>query len=174
MTAVSVVSDSHFLGAENSMNLFVLAKNNEAVSDEERERLDVVAEYHLGDLVNRLRPGALAAPINDAHSFPSTLFATVAGSIGIIAHLDDAHFTFFRSVQDAVRKHSTRGVFSHQDYRRFENERRHASDAGFIDGDLVESLLAADASLQSVVAKEVGCTTQELLMRIELLARSLH
>jgi DNA damage-binding protein 1 len=41
------------------MNLFVVRRNGEAASDEERSRLDVVGEYGLGYFVNRFRHGSL-------------------------------------------------------------------------------------------------------------------
>ena len=43
-------------GAEGYFNLFTVRKNTDATSDEERARLEVVGEYHLGDMVNRYAP----------------------------------------------------------------------------------------------------------------------
>eukprot|EP00960_Hanusia_phi_P003967 116510-Hanusia_phi.AAC.1 len=53
MTAVDILDDDTFLGAEGYFNLFTVRKNTDATSDEERARLEVVGEYHLGDMVNR-------------------------------------------------------------------------------------------------------------------------
>jgi hypothetical protein len=47
MTAVEILDDDTYLGAENSFNLFTVRKNNDAATDEERGRLEVVGEYHL-------------------------------------------------------------------------------------------------------------------------------
>ena len=41
MTAVEVLDDDTYLGAENSYNLFTLRKNSDAASDEDRNRLEV-------------------------------------------------------------------------------------------------------------------------------------
>lgn len=41
MTAVEVLDDDTYIGAENSYNLFTLRKNSDAVSDEDRNRLEV-------------------------------------------------------------------------------------------------------------------------------------
>ena len=41
MTAVAVLDDDTYLGAENSYNLFTLRKNADAASDEDRNRLEV-------------------------------------------------------------------------------------------------------------------------------------
>ena len=59
MTAVSVLDDDVYLGAENSFNIFTVMKNADAASDEDRNRLDVVGEFHLGEFVNRFRRGSL-------------------------------------------------------------------------------------------------------------------
>ena len=42
MTAVSVLDDDCYLGAENSYNLFTLRKNSDSAADEERNRLQVL------------------------------------------------------------------------------------------------------------------------------------
>lgn len=50
MTAVEVLDDDTFLGAENSFNLFTLRKNSDAAADEDRTRLEVCLStlmYHL-------------------------------------------------------------------------------------------------------------------------------
>ena len=39
MTAVAVLDDDCYLGAENSYNLFTVKKNSDAAADEERNRL---------------------------------------------------------------------------------------------------------------------------------------
>jgi DNA damage-binding protein 1 len=41
MTAVAMLADDVFIGAENGYNLFSLTKNEGAATDEERERLNV-------------------------------------------------------------------------------------------------------------------------------------
>ena len=46
MTAVAVLDDDTYLGAENSYNLFTLRKNADAASDEDRNRLEV-SQYQM-------------------------------------------------------------------------------------------------------------------------------
>lgn len=41
MTAVEILDDDTYLGAENSYNLFTVRKNSDAASDEDRRRLQV-------------------------------------------------------------------------------------------------------------------------------------
>jgi len=83
MTAIQVLDDETFIGAENSYNLFTLRKNSEAATDEERNRLEcgtwllqmrqhlavadlvtvrwLVGEFHVGELINKFQHGACLA-----------------------------------------------------------------------------------------------------------------
>ncbi len=45
MTAVDVLDDDKYIGAENSYNLFTVRKNSDAAADEERGRLEVCRQY---------------------------------------------------------------------------------------------------------------------------------
>jgi DNA damage-binding protein 1 len=44
MSAVEILDDDIYLGAENNFNLFTVRKNSEGATDEERGRLEVVGE----------------------------------------------------------------------------------------------------------------------------------
>ncbi|KAB7501017.1 DNA damage-binding protein 1 [Armadillidium nasatum] len=59
MTAVEILDDELFLGAEHSYNLFVCHKDSAATSDEERQQMQEVGRYHLGDYVGVFRHGSL-------------------------------------------------------------------------------------------------------------------
>jgi hypothetical protein len=48
--AIPAQDDDTYLGAENAYNLFAVRRNAETATDEERARLEVVGEYHLGPL----------------------------------------------------------------------------------------------------------------------------
>lgn len=47
-TAVEMLDDDTFVVGENAYNLLVLRKVNDAATDEERARLEVVGQYHAG------------------------------------------------------------------------------------------------------------------------------
>eukprot|EP01114_Cavostelium_apophysatum_P022802 TRINITY_DN8377_c0_g1_i1.p1 TRINITY_DN8377_c0_g1~~TRINITY_DN8377_c0_g1_i1.p1 ORF type:complete len:965 (-),score=280.18 TRINITY_DN8377_c0_g1_i1:487-3381(-) len=49
MTAVDVIDDDTFIGAENSFNIFTVRRNSGAATDEERSSLEVTGQYHLGE-----------------------------------------------------------------------------------------------------------------------------
>ena len=57
MTAVEILDDDTFLGAENSFNIFTCQKDSAATADEDRHHLQEVGRYHLGEFVNVFRHG---------------------------------------------------------------------------------------------------------------------
>jgi len=57
MTAIEILDDDTFLGAENSFNLFTCQKDSAATTDEERQHLQEVGLFHLGDFVNVFKHG---------------------------------------------------------------------------------------------------------------------
>ena len=59
MTAIGILDDDTFIGAEDAFNLFVAKKNTTATSEEERGRLEITGEYHLGEFVNCFQEGSL-------------------------------------------------------------------------------------------------------------------
>ena len=59
MTAIEMVDDESYLGAENSCNLFALKRSGESASEEDRSRLVKAGEFHVGDLINRFSKGSL-------------------------------------------------------------------------------------------------------------------
>lgn len=58
-TAVEMLTDSLYLGAENWNNLYILRRNTKATSEEIKCRLDTVGQYHLGESVNKFISGSL-------------------------------------------------------------------------------------------------------------------
>ena len=59
MTAVEIVDDDIFLGAENSFNLFTCQKDSAATTDEDRQNLQESGLFHLGEFVNVFRHGMI-------------------------------------------------------------------------------------------------------------------
>jgi DNA damage-binding protein 1 len=204
MTAVDVLDDDHYLGAENSFNLFTLRRDRFAATEEARSRLDVVGAYHLGEFVNRFRRGSLVmsaperAPSRrgadgsgsgsggenggaknavSAHggALDTLLFGTVNGAVGVLARLPEARFDALDAVQRGMRAVvSGVGGFSHEKWRSFHNEHRTAECKNFIDGDLVESFLDLRREKAEEVAKIAGRSVDELVDAVEAVARSTH
>ncbi|MGH0150674.1 UNVERIFIED_CONTAM: hypothetical protein FKN15_017842 [Acipenser sinensis] len=85
MSAVEILDDDNFLGAENAFNLFVCQKDSAATTDEERQHLQEVGLFHLGEFVNVFCHGSLVMQNLGESSTPtqgSVLLGTVNGMIG--------------------------------------------------------------------------------------------
>lgn len=160
--------------AENSFNLFTVRKNSEAATDEEHGRLEVVGEFHLGEFVNRFRPGSLTMHQQDSDTpaIPTLLYGTVNGVIGVIASLPQERFQFLEKVQKNLTK-VIKGVggFEQEEWRSFRNERKTVESRQFLDGDLIERFLDLKPSAMEEVVEGLNCTVEDLTKQIEELAR---
>eukprot|EP00842_Homolaphlyctis_polyrhiza_P004084 jgi/Hompol1/4677/HPOL_000799-RA len=158
MTSVEAVDDDLFIGADNHYNLFTLRKQADAETEEERGRLRPVGYFHLGELVNRFRKGSLTMKNSDGQlpATPELLYCTVNGSIGVIASLAPETFVVLNEMQEAMR-FQIQGVggLVHSEWRTFQTDRKSVTDAGFIDGDLIEMFLELPRMLQDQVAATV-------------------
>eukprot|EP00850_Spirogloea_muscicola_P009452 SM000053S17409 [mRNA] locus=s53:248703:257116:+ [translate_table: standard] len=174
MTSVHILDDDTYLGAENNFNLFTVRKNSDAATDEERSRLEVVGEYHLGEFVNCFRSGSLVMRLADSESpqIPTTIFGTVNGVIGVIASLPHDQFAFLLRLQHHLTK-VVKGVggLSHEQWRSFSNERKTSDAKGFLDGDLIESFLDLKRSRMEEIAAMMETPVEELCKQVEELTR---
>lgn len=85
MTAIEILDDDTFLGAENSFNIFVCQKDSAATTDDERLQMQEVGQFHVGDMINVFRHGSLVMQNLGETSTPTSgcvLFGTVEGAIG--------------------------------------------------------------------------------------------
>ncbi|KAI7751098.1 LOW QUALITY PROTEIN: hypothetical protein M8C21_020503 [Ambrosia artemisiifolia] len=174
MSAVEILDDDIYLGAENNFNLFTVRKNSEGATDEERGRLEVVGEYHLGEFVNRFRHGSLVMrlPDSDVGQIPTIIFGTVNGVIGVIASLPQDQYIFMEKLQSNLRK-VIKGVggLSHEQWRSFYNEKKTSDSRNFLDGDLIESFLDLGRSRMEEISKSMNVSVEEVMKRVEELTR---
>ncbi|KVH77823.1 Cleavage/polyadenylation specificity factor, A subunit, C-terminal [Cynara cardunculus var. scolymus] len=174
MSAVEILDDDIYLGAENNFNLFTVRKNSEGATDEERGRLEVVGEYHLGEFVNRFRHGSLVMrlPDSDVGQIPTIIFGTVNGVIGVIASLPQDQYVFMEKLQTNLRK-VIKGVggLSHEQWRSFYSEKKTVDSRNFLDGDLIESFLDLGRSRMEEISKTMNVSVEELMKRVEELTR---
>jgi DNA damage-binding protein 1 len=177
MTAVDILDDDTYIGAENSFNLFTVRKNSDAATDDERGRLEIVGEYHLGELVNKFKHGSLVMKMpdesgNSLAAVPTLLYGTVNGVIGVIASLPQKEYLFLQRVQQNLSK-VIKGVggFTHEQWRSFSNERKTVESKNFLDGDLIESFLDLTRTKMEEVVKGLDITVEDLSKKIEELAR---
>ncbi|XP_065284154.1 DNA damage-binding protein 1-like [Dermacentor albipictus] len=145
MTSVEILDDDTFLGVESTTNLFVCQKDSAATTDEERQHLQEVGQFHLGEFVNIFRHGSLVMQHPGETSSPtqgSVLFGTVHGAIGLVAQLPSDFYTFLLEVQENLTKViKSVGKIDHAFWRSLSTERKTEQAVGFIDGDLIESFL---------------------------------
>ncbi|PNF36443.1 DNA damage-binding protein 1 [Cryptotermes secundus] len=145
MTAVEILDDDTFLGAENSFNLFVCQKDSAATTDEERQQMQEVGQFHLGDMVNVFRHGSLVMQHVGESSTPTqgcVLFGTVSGAIGLVTQIPADFYDFLRELEEKLT-HVIKSVgkIEHSFWRSFNTDIKTEPCEGFIDGDLVESFL---------------------------------
>ncbi|MBN3276002.1 DDB1 protein, partial [Polyodon spathula] len=131
MSAVEILNDDNFLGAENAFNLFVCQKDSAATTDEERQHLQEVGLFHLGEFVNVFCHGSLVMQNLGESSTPtqgSVLLGTVNGMIVFPTLI--LIFSFSKCFSLTLPT-----------WRSFHTERKTEQATGFIDGDLIESFL---------------------------------
>ncbi|KAG8438196.1 hypothetical protein GDO86_008764 [Hymenochirus boettgeri] len=157
MSAVEILDDDNFLGAENAFNLFVCQKDSAATTDEERQHLQEVGLFHLGEFVNVFCHGSLVMQNLGETSPPtqgSVLFGTVNGMIGLVTSVSESWYNLLLDVQNRLNKViKSVGKIEHSFWRSFHTERKTEPATGFIDGDLIESFLdISRPKMQEVVA----------------------
>ncbi|KAK5874317.1 hypothetical protein PBY51_019273 [Eleginops maclovinus] len=157
MSAVEILDDDNFLGAENAFNLFVCQKDSAATTDEERQHLQEVGVFHLGEFVNVFCHGSLVLQNLGESSTPtqgSVLFGTINGMIGLVTSLSEGWYSLLLDLQNRLNKViKSVGKIEHSFWRSFHTERKTEQATGFIDGDLIESFLdLGRAKMQEVVS----------------------
>lgn len=174
MTAVEILDDDVYLGAENNYNLFTVRRNSDGATDEERGRLEVVGEYHLGEFVNRFRHGSLVMRLPDSEGgqIPTVIFGTVNGVIGVVASLPHDQYVFLEKLQGCLVK-VIKGVggLSHEQWRSFNNEKKTSDARNFLDGDLIESFLDLSRARMDEISQAMAVPTEELCKRVEEMTR---
>ncbi|XP_071453607.1 DNA damage-binding protein 1 [Hetaerina americana] len=157
MTAVEIWDDDTFLGAENSLNLFVCQKDSAATTDEERQQMQEVGQFHLGDMVNVFRHGSLVMQNVSDMSTPThgcVLFGTVSGTIGLVTQIPPHFYEFLRDLQDRLTQViKSVGKVEHSQWRSFTTDIKTEPCEGFIDGDLIESFLDLSQDKMQEVAQ---------------------
>lgn len=116
-----------------------------ATTDEERQQMPEVAQFHLGDMVNVFRHGSLVMQNVGEKTTPTQgciLYGTVSGAIGLVTQIPSDFYEFLRSLE-ARLTHTIKSVgkIEHSHYRSYCTDMKQEPCEGFIDGDLVESFL---------------------------------
>ena len=86
MTAIKMIDDDNFIGAENSDNLFFCQKNSASADDDERSTLKSTGFFHTGTLINCIKEGSLVMSVLGESSIQpksTFLFGTSTGHVGL-------------------------------------------------------------------------------------------
>lgn len=188
MRAVEIIDgkEDFFLGFDDYGNVFSARYNADAVSEEEKSKLEICGEFHIGDEVNSAQRGSLVYQSieqqegshqngshgdsiyslfsNDYHCVTgisnqasNVLFGTVSGAIGNIIALSEDSFRFFYAIEKAMKNFVTPvGGFNISEWRSFENNMRSSHSKNFIDGDLVEMILFLEPKDLETVCRDIN------------------
>ncbi|EYB86908.1 hypothetical protein Y032_0271g887 [Ancylostoma ceylanicum] len=183
MSAVEFIDAETALGAEAGHNLFTCEIDRGADNADEKRRLAEAGMFYLGEMVNVFRRGSLVSSHVD-NPLPiekPILFGTIDGTIGLIVQLPEKYFKFFSEVEKGVARETDNCMrIDHAVYRQFTSEKIVDKAVGFVDGDLVESLLdmpheTAAAALAGIqrpdCADEISSSPEELMKIIEDMSR---
>ncbi|KAG9510937.1 DNA damage-binding protein 1, partial [Fragariocoptes setiger] len=185
MTEVEILEDDIFLGAEHTFNMFVCKKDSSSANDQDRQVLEHIGKFHLGDSVNVFRHGSLVMVHPGENSAPitsSVLYGTVDGAIGLVAQIPEGFYRLLKDVQTKLAKViKSVGKIDHADWRAFATTRSSQPAKNFIDGDLIESFLDLSRSKMEAVADGITiddgsgmrreATVDDLVKTIEDLTR---
>lgn len=133
-----------------------------ATTDEERQQMPEVAQYHLGDMVNVFRHGSLVMQNVGERSTPTqgcVLYGTVSGAIGLVTQIPADFYDFLRNLEDRLTHTiKTVGKIEHSYWRSYHTDMKTEPCEGFVDGDLVESFLdlCRDKMKETVAGLEVN------------------
>jgi len=176
VTALVPLSESLVLASDNCKNVFTLARDVEALHDEEREQLSVVGEFHLGEYVNYMAPGSLSmepAGADFAVPLNPILYAGVSGAVGVILTISEASFEILTKLEDELMSViQSVGGFSQAAWRSFKSDKRVGGRSNFIDGDFVEQLLELPLPEQKKVAAAVGVSLEEIVTLLDPLMQA--
>ncbi|KYR00793.1 UV-damaged DNA binding protein1 [Tieghemostelium lacteum] len=178
LKSIAIIDDDHFLGAETSNNFVVIKKNSESTNEQERQLLDSVGHFHVGEGTNWLKHGSLVTlPEQDQQQrkIPTILYVTINGSIGVIASITKEEFDFFSKLQEGLNK-VIKGIggFSHSDWRSFANDHHIMPANNFIDGDLIEMYLDLDHDKMLKAIQGMNMSTDEVYKKIDTLMQHIR
>jgi len=185
MTAIEIIDDDTFLGAENANNIFVCSRDSSSSNDEERTMINDHGHIHVGDMINVFCHGSLVMENLGDSSTPHTgsiLYGTVHGAIGMVTQLPQDFYDFLNKLQHRLcRVIRSVGKIEHAQWRGFSNDRKQVPMAGFIDGDLIETFLDLKSDKMAEVASgltipdgaggQKPATVDELIKAVEDLTR---
>ena len=173
-TAVANVDENSYLESDAEGNLVVLEHDVNGFSKEDRRRLRITSEMHLGEMVNRIRPIDVK-PTATAIVFPRAFLATVEGSIYLFALIAPGKQDLLIRMQSKMAELvKTPGHVPFSQYRGFKTQVRNMGEEGpnrFVDGELIEKFLDCSEEVQEEIIKDLGVGIDDVRLMVESLRR---
>ncbi|ESK85005.1 uv-damaged dna-binding [Moniliophthora roreri MCA 2997] len=171
--SIEAFSEKQIIGADYSMNLFSFTMKQSGG----RKVLRRDGYYHLGEGVTRFLRGSVTLPTEtttESGMYPTHLFCTASGRIGVIIDISDDQLSNDLSLLEKglTSLQIDKGQESHAKHRapRDSRGRTDAAEAayGFIDGDYLEKLLTfMDESPEEEVDKVFNTSVEGLCVTSE-------
>ena len=100
-TAVAAVSDTIYAAMDINSNLTMMRYSQDAPDDHAKQMMESVVEFHVGDMVNRIRPGSLVMQLPDAElaACPVYIMCSILGMISLCIMLPEHRFTQLMALQ---------------------------------------------------------------------------
>lgn len=160
MVTCEFITAESILGGEAHLNLFTVeVDKTRPITDDGRYVLEPTGFFYLGELPKVMVRSSLVAQLDDVsieYTQPIT-FGTNQGTIGMVVQIDDKWKKFLTAIEKAVADSIKNCMhIEHSTYRTFVFQKRTEAPSGFVDGDLVESILDMDRSVAIEILQKVS------------------
>lgn len=99
-----------------------------ATTDEERQQMPEVAQFHLGDMINVFRHGTLAMQNVGERTTPTqgcVLYGTVSGAIGLVTQIPQDFYEFLNFLEKRLKETiKSVGKIDHSTWRSFRTDQK--------------------------------------------------
>uniref|UniRef100_A0A1I7T0L8 DNA damage-binding protein 1 n=1 Tax=Caenorhabditis tropicalis TaxID=1561998 RepID=A0A1I7T0L8_9PELO len=150
MVTCEFITAESILGGEAHLNLFTVEiDKSRPITDDGRYVLESTGFWYIGELPKVMVKATLVAQPDDIsieYSQP-IMFGTNQGTIGMVVQIDDKWKKFLVAIEKAIADSEKNSMhIEHSTYRTFVFDKRQEPPSGFVDGDLIESILDMDRS----------------------------
>lgn len=108
--------------------LSLIYSQSAATTDEERQQMPEVAQFHLGDMINVFRHGSLAMQNVGERTTPTqgcVLYGTVSGAIGLVTQIPQDFYEFLNFLEKRLRETiKSVGKIDHAVWRSFRTDQK--------------------------------------------------
>ncbi|KAJ3125208.1 hypothetical protein HK098_000519 [Nowakowskiella sp. JEL0407] len=180
VTSLCMMNENQCIMGDHYGNLVVFRGDSEQAT--------VLAEVHVGSMINHIVPGSLVSlsPFEKQVAYPEFVFGTVDGMVGVISRLDPETYKILWQLETNLAATLESIGETHEMWRAYKDPKRITlraendlpSKQGMIDGDLIERLLDLTKEEIQVVldGKESGmfkidASVEDVIRLVEELSR---